>query len=77
MVRCLLGLKAGGEKALVFAEWREVLRIVADALRENDISFLCLDGSGSRHKDVVAQFRRDPTCQVRRHFETATRIHSP
>jgi E3 ubiquitin-protein ligase SHPRH len=44
-------------KCLIFSQWHEVLKIVSDALRENNIGYLTLEGHGHANGKVIVNLR--------------------
>ena len=53
------------DKCIVFSQWNRLLRIVRDALEENQIPCVSLVDCGVRQRSaLIRKFRNDPTARV-------------
>ena len=53
-----------GHKALVFSQWTKLLDLVEDDFRQDNLSYLRIDGSTKDRAGVVDQFQNDSSVQV-------------
>ena len=59
--RHVIGLSQRGEKVLIFSQWTELFKIMATALRGNEIGFTSFDQD---KKNAPVRFSTDPTISV-------------
>ena len=56
----------GGEKVVIFSQWRLMAELVEGVLNKNGIGYVCLHGSvpSKQRKDLMSKFKDDPACKV-------------
>ena len=56
----------GGEKVVIFSQWRRMAELVEGVLNKNGIGYVCLHGGvpSKQRKDLMAKFKDDPACKV-------------
>ncbi len=57
-------LLAGGHKVLIFSQFVQMLKVIEDHLKRENISYAYMDGSSKNRQEEVDRFNNDPSLRV-------------